>query len=144
MIPPTCDTGLLADRERWETSARGGHRYIKRTTHSLLTPSSPSQRLKELERSTLNGGSLRRSSRLTTRHVGHGVCVCTAKETKSLEIMRKFSEQYAKSSGTYFCIDKSVTAVVIKVRTHTTQLLHICPHALPAHAQPWAPASCTT
>jgi ferredoxin-thioredoxin reductase catalytic chain len=31
--------------------------------------------------------------------------------------MRKFSEQYAKSSGTYFCIDKSVTAVVIKVRS---------------------------
>lgn len=34
--------------------------------------------------------------------------------SKSLEIMRKFSEQYAKRSGTYFCMDKSVTAVVIK------------------------------
>jgi ferredoxin-thioredoxin reductase catalytic chain len=28
--------------------------------------------------------------------------------------MRKFSEQYARSSGTYFCADKSVTSVVIK------------------------------
>lgn len=33
---------------------------------------------------------------------------------KTMDIMRKFSEQYAKSSNTYFCIDKSVTAVVIK------------------------------
>mmetsp|Transcript_11641 Transcript_11641/g.24353 ORF Transcript_11641/g.24353 Transcript_11641/m.24353 type:complete len:159 (-) Transcript_11641:270-746(-) len=33
---------------------------------------------------------------------------------KSMEIMRKFSEQYAKGSGTYFCMDLSVTAVVIK------------------------------
>ncbi|KXZ44280.1 hypothetical protein GPECTOR_70g511 [Gonium pectorale] len=33
---------------------------------------------------------------------------------KNLEIMRKFSEQYAKRSGTYFCVDKSVTAVVIQ------------------------------
>ena len=28
--------------------------------------------------------------------------------------MRKFAEQYARGSGTYFCMDKSVTAVVIK------------------------------
>ena len=28
--------------------------------------------------------------------------------------MRKFSEQYARSSGTKFCMDKSVTAVVIQ------------------------------
>ena len=33
---------------------------------------------------------------------------------KSLEMMRKFSEQYAKNSGTFFCVDKSVTAVVIQ------------------------------
>eukprot|EP00878_Enallax_costatus_P040869 GHUV01047270.1.p1 GENE.GHUV01047270.1~~GHUV01047270.1.p1 ORF type:complete len:148 (-),score=17.78 GHUV01047270.1:409-852(-) len=38
----------------------------------------------------------------------------TATETHSLEVMRKFSEQYAKRSNTYFCVDKSVTAVVIK------------------------------
>jgi ferredoxin-thioredoxin reductase catalytic chain len=30
-----------------------------------------------------------------------------------MEMMRKFSEQYAKNSGTFFCVDKSVTAVVI-------------------------------
>lgn len=29
--------------------------------------------------------------------------------------MRKFSEQYARKSGTYFCVDKGVTSVVIKV-----------------------------
>jgi ferredoxin-thioredoxin reductase catalytic chain len=34
-----------------------------------------------------------------------------------VEIMRKFSEQYARRSSTFFCSDKSVTAVVIKV-TH--------------------------
>ncbi|XP_073057757.1 ferredoxin-thioredoxin reductase catalytic chain, chloroplastic-like [Primulina eburnea] len=33
---------------------------------------------------------------------------------KSVEVMRKFSEQYARKSGTYFCVDKSVTSVVIK------------------------------
>mmetsp|Transcript_12660 Transcript_12660/g.27402 ORF Transcript_12660/g.27402 Transcript_12660/m.27402 type:complete len:149 (+) Transcript_12660:87-533(+) len=38
----------------------------------------------------------------------------TTTESKNLEVMRKFSEQYAKRSGTYFCMDKSVTAVVIQ------------------------------
>jgi ferredoxin-thioredoxin reductase catalytic chain len=33
---------------------------------------------------------------------------------KNLEAMRKFSEQYAKSTGTYFCVDPAVTAVVIE------------------------------
>ncbi|PKA47874.1 Ferredoxin-thioredoxin reductase catalytic chain, chloroplastic [Apostasia shenzhenica] len=33
---------------------------------------------------------------------------------KSVELMRKFSEQYARRSGTYFCVDKGVTSVVIK------------------------------
>lgn len=36
---------------------------------------------------------------------------------KSIEIMRKFSEQYARKSGTYFCVDKGVTSVVIKVHS---------------------------
>uniref|UniRef100_A0ACD5WXF2 Uncharacterized protein n=1 Tax=Avena sativa TaxID=4498 RepID=A0ACD5WXF2_AVESA len=36
------------------------------------------------------------------------------KSDKSVEIMRKFSEQYARRSSTFFCSDKSVTAVVIK------------------------------
>lgn len=49
--------------------------------------------------------------------------------SKSLEIMRKFSEQYAKRSGTYFCIDKSVTAVVIKgLAEHKDELgAPLCP-----------------
>ncbi|KAG0592412.1 hypothetical protein KC19_1G250100 [Ceratodon purpureus] len=33
---------------------------------------------------------------------------------KSLELMRKFSEQYARKSDTFFCVDKGVTAVVVK------------------------------
>ncbi|URE42079.1 hypothetical protein MUK42_03221 [Musa troglodytarum] len=37
---------------------------------------------------------------------------------KSVEVMRKFSEQYARRSGTYFCVDKGVTAVVIKCMPH--------------------------
>ncbi|KVI02476.1 Ferredoxin thioredoxin reductase beta subunit, domain-containing protein, partial [Cynara cardunculus var. scolymus] len=41
---------------------------------------------------------------------------------KSVEIMRKFSEQYARKSGTYFCVDKSVTSVVIKVLLFPTGL----------------------
>lgn len=32
----------------------------------------------------------------------------------SLEAMRKFSETYAKRTGTVFCVDKSITAVVIE------------------------------
>merc|ERR1712039_305951 len=35
-----------------------------------------------------------------------------ADENKSLEVMRKFSVQYAKRTNTYFCSDKGVTAVV--------------------------------
>nr|YP_010196095.1 ferredoxin thioreductase subunit b [Gracilaria caudata]UAD83492.1 ferredoxin thioreductase subunit b [Gracilaria caudata] len=34
--------------------------------------------------------------------------------SKSLEAMRKFSEAYAKRTGTFFCSDISVTAVVIE------------------------------
>lgn len=50
-------------------------------------------------------------------------------EHKNLEVMRKFSEQYAKRSGTYFCVDKSVTAVVIKgLADHKDQLgAPLCP-----------------
>lgn len=33
---------------------------------------------------------------------------------KNLEAMRHFAEQYAKRTDTYFCIDPSVTAVVIE------------------------------
>lgn len=48
----------------------------------------------------------------------HQQCVVRAggvePSEKSIEIMRKFSEQYARKSGTYFCVDKGVTSVVIK------------------------------
>jgi len=33
---------------------------------------------------------------------------------KNLEAMRQFSQTYAKRTGTYFCVDPSVTAVVIE------------------------------
>uniref|UniRef100_A0A0A8Y0T0 Ferredoxin-thioredoxin reductase catalytic chain, chloroplastic n=1 Tax=Arundo donax TaxID=35708 RepID=A0A0A8Y0T0_ARUDO len=48
---------------------------------------------------------------------------------KSVEIMRKFSEQYARRSDTFFCADKSVTAVVIKgLADHKDQLgAPLCP-----------------
>uniref|UniRef100_A0A0E0LYV6 Ferredoxin-thioredoxin reductase catalytic chain, chloroplastic n=2 Tax=Oryza punctata TaxID=4537 RepID=A0A0E0LYV6_ORYPU len=48
---------------------------------------------------------------------------------KSLEIMRKFSEQYARRSNTFFCSEKSVTAVVIKgLADHKDQLgAPLCP-----------------
>ncbi len=36
------------------------------------------------------------------------------KVSNSLEAMRKFAETYAKRTGTFFCIDSSVTAVVIE------------------------------
>lgn len=36
------------------------------------------------------------------------------KPKDSLEAMRQFSEKYAKTTGTYFCSDPGVTAVVIK------------------------------
>ncbi|KAG8095532.1 hypothetical protein GUJ93_ZPchr0012g21491 [Zizania palustris] len=48
---------------------------------------------------------------------------------KSVEIMRKFSEQYARRSNTFFCSDKSVTAVVIKgLADHKDQVgAPLCP-----------------
>ncbi|CEG00271.1 Ferredoxin thioredoxin reductase beta subunit,domain [Ostreococcus tauri] len=54
-----------------------------------------------------------RSTRTTSRRAR---CVEARAEasSKNLEVMRKFSEQYARGSGTYFCMDKSVTAVVIQ------------------------------
>ncbi|KGF71870.1 ferredoxin--nitrite reductase [Neosynechococcus sphagnicola sy1] len=38
----------------------------------------------------------------------------TQASDKSLEAMRHFSETYAQRTGTYFCIDLGVTAVVIE------------------------------
>lgn len=50
-------------------------------------------------------------------------------ELRSLEVMRKFSEQYAQRTGTYFCMDLSVTAVVIKgLAEHKDELgAPLCP-----------------
>ena len=48
---------------------------------------------------------------------------------KSLEAMRHFSEQYAKRTGTYFCSESSVTAVVIEgLAKHKDELgAPLCP-----------------
>nr|YP_009297027.1 ferredoxin-thioredoxin reductase beta subunit [Ceramium japonicum]AOM66370.1 ferredoxin-thioredoxin reductase beta subunit [Ceramium japonicum] len=47
----------------------------------------------------------------------------------SLEIMRKFSEVYAQRTGTFFCIDLSVTSVVIEgLAKHKDEYgLPLCP-----------------
>ena len=60
-----------------------------------------------------------RTTRMASRHSSSSskvslVTKCEGPTAKNLEIMRKFSEQYARSSGTKFCMDKSVTAVVIQ------------------------------
>jgi ferredoxin-thioredoxin reductase catalytic chain len=48
---------------------------------------------------------------------------------KNLEAMKNFSETYAKRTGTYFCIDPSVTAVVIEgLAKHKDELgAPLCP-----------------
>lgn len=48
---------------------------------------------------------------------------------KSLEAMRHFAEQYAKRTGTYFCSDLGVTAVVIEgLAKHKDELgAPLCP-----------------
>jgi ferredoxin-thioredoxin reductase catalytic chain len=47
----------------------------------------------------------------------------------SLEIMRKFSEVYAQRTGTFFCVDLSVTSVVIEgLAKHKDEYgLPLCP-----------------
>ncbi|XP_019161586.1 PREDICTED: ferredoxin-thioredoxin reductase catalytic chain, chloroplastic-like [Ipomoea nil] len=61
--------------------------------------------------STFSAPPTRSSSSTHRRHV---TFASAEPSEKSVEIMRKFSEQYARKSGTYFCMDKGVTAVVIK------------------------------
>ncbi|NDJ25519.1 ferredoxin--nitrite reductase [Nostoc sp. B(2019)] len=55
--------------------------------------------------------------------------VNTKSSDKSLEAMRHFSEQYAKRTGTYFCAEPSVTAVVIEgLAKHKDELgAPLCP-----------------
>ena len=40
--------------------------------------------------------------------------ITSTNSDKTLEAMKNFAEQYAKRTDTYFCIDPSVTAVVIE------------------------------
>ncbi|XP_021739749.1 ferredoxin-thioredoxin reductase catalytic chain, chloroplastic-like [Chenopodium quinoa] len=57
------------------------------------------------------------STQILRTRITRPQCVILSKvepSDKSVEIMRKFSEQYARKSGTYFCVDKGVTSVVIK------------------------------
>lgn len=53
----------------------------------------------------------------------------TKSSNKSLEAMRQFSQTYAKRTGTYFCVDPSVTAVVIEgLAKHKDELgAPLCP-----------------
>lgn len=48
---------------------------------------------------------------------------------KTLEAMKNFSETYAKRTGTYFCVEPSVTAVVIEgLAKHKDELgAPLCP-----------------
>jgi ferredoxin-thioredoxin reductase catalytic chain len=48
---------------------------------------------------------------------------------KSLEAMRHFAEKYAKNTGTFFCVDPGVTAVVIEgLAKHKDELgAPLCP-----------------
>ncbi|PSC71396.1 ferredoxin-thioredoxin reductase catalytic chloroplastic [Micractinium conductrix] len=84
-------------------------------------------------RGVLAAGSFRpsRSSRAARRplRVCANIATDIPSELRSLEVMRKFSEQYAKMSGTYFCMDLSVTAVVIKgLAEHKDELgAPLCP-----------------
>jgi len=50
-------------------------------------------------------------------------------EERTLDLMRKFSETYAQRSGTYFCSDPSITAVVIEgLAKHKEELgAPLCP-----------------
>eukprot|EP00898_Chlorokybus_atmophyticus_P005985 jgi/Chlat1/6388/Chrsp44S05839 len=76
---------------------------------SLVVPSSLGglQRL----RSTNGKVKARTGVRMQAADAGTGKAGASV---ASLEAMRKFSEQYAKRSGTYFCVDKGVTAVVVQ------------------------------
>lgn len=58
--------------------------------------------------------NLSSSPRLGQKKTSRLVIVAAEPSPKSLEAMRKFSEQYARRSDTFFCVDKGVTAVVIK------------------------------
>jgi len=62
----------------------------------------------------LRGASLAPRRGAAARRAAVSTTVRAEASDKNLEVMRKFSEQYARGSGTYFCTDLSVTAVVIQ------------------------------
>jgi len=49
--------------------------------------------------------------------------------SESLEVIRRFAETYAQRTGTYFCVDPSVTAVVLQgLAKHKDELgAALCP-----------------
>ncbi|NEP00313.1 MAG: ferredoxin--nitrite reductase [Symploca sp. SIO2E9] len=53
----------------------------------------------------------------------------TQSNDKKLEAMKSFAEQYAKRTNTYFCVDPSVTAVVVEgLAKHKEELgAPLCP-----------------
>ncbi|GJX75196.1 ferredoxin-thioredoxin reductase catalytic chain, chloroplastic [Tanacetum coccineum] len=69
-------------------------------------------------------------SRLHTRRV---VIAKAEPSDKSVEIMRKFSEQYARKSDTFFCVDKSVTSVVIKLVVSNSEAITLVTQGLADH-----------
>jgi ferredoxin-thioredoxin reductase catalytic chain len=51
--------------------------------------------------------------RLTRSCLSH-VAVMNQASEKNLDLMKSFAESYAKRTGTYFCVDPGVTAVVLE------------------------------
>jgi len=79
-----------------------------------LSPLSKQESL--ARRSSFNGRALVHHQRPAGHRAVQSSSTVRAGEPtdKSLEVMRKFSEQYASRTDTFFCSDLSVTAVVIK------------------------------
>ena len=104
---------------------------------SMRTSSSPSRLLSGCRRTLSSQGSRSRFSVKIRAETTSSESATTSSSqedgsavvSKNLEVMRKFSEQYAKRSGTYFCMDKSVTAVVIQgLAEHKDELgAPLCP-----------------
>ena len=129
-IATAASTGISG--EAAVTSLSGGHRAeTKRikgnngnTMSFVISQTSLTARSSSAFTSSVRVNKTRTTSS-SSRHSSSSsssiVTKCEGPSAKNLEIMRKFSEQYARSSGTKFCMDKSVTAVVIQgTFNHTT------------------------
>lgn len=89
----------------------------------IVSGSSPAPTLTQASVSSVASFSLQRGLLSSSPAVSLSISrrrTCTVRaggepSEKSLEVMRKFSEQYARRSETFFCVDKGVTAVVVKV-----------------------------